>query len=198
MLSCWGVILIAGLGGIPILHAALVGAMLLVLARGAHARRGAGQPGAGHAGAHRRVLRSRRRHRGQRPGGRRGHLIVESLAGWGAIGILLGVTLATVVLTELITNNAAAVLFSRSHWPRPRRSVWTRGRLRSRLTVAASASFLTPIGYQTNTMVYGLGGYRFTDYARLGAPLTLVIILTHTPLRSSYSGHSDDKRRSKT
>jgi di/tricarboxylate transporter len=44
------------------------------------------------------------------------------------------------------------------------------------VAVAASASFLTPIGYQTNTMVYGLGGYRYTDYTRLGFPLTFLVL----------------------
>ena len=42
--------------------------------------------------------------------------------------------------------------------------------------VAGSASFLTPVGYQTNMMVYGPGGYRFSDYLRLGVPLSLVTI----------------------
>ena len=42
----------------------------------------------------------------------------------------------------------------------------------------ASSSFLTPIGYQTNTIVYGLGGYRFSDYWRLGLPLTVGVYAT--------------------
>jgi di/tricarboxylate transporter len=45
------------------------------------------------------------------------------------------------------------------------------------LAIAASASFLTPIGYQTNTMVFGPGGYRFGDYIRLGLPLTILVVV---------------------
>ena len=44
------------------------------------------------------------------------------------------------------------------------------------VAVTASASFLTPIAYQTNLMVYGPGGYRFGDYSRLGIPLTVVVL----------------------
>jgi di/tricarboxylate transporter len=44
--------------------------------------------------------------------------------------------------------------------------------------IAASTSLATPIGYQTNLMVYGVGGYRFSDYLRIGIPLTMLVGLT--------------------
>jgi di/tricarboxylate transporter len=100
--------------------------------------------------------------------------IVAASDAFGGIGILLAVALVTVLLTELITNNAAAVLVfpvavssavAAGYDPRP---------FAIAVAFAASASFLTPIGYQTNTIVYGPGGYRFSDYLRLGTPLTLV------------------------
>ncbi len=103
--------------------------------------------------------------------------IVGASAAFGTIGVLVGITVATIALTELVTNNAAAVLLfpialasARAVDADPRPFLIA-------LTVAASASFLTPIGYQTNTMVYGPGGYRFGDYARLGAPLTVIVIV---------------------
>jgi di/tricarboxylate transporter len=96
----------------------------------------------------------------------------------GSAGVLLGLVLATVVLTELITNNAAALLmFPIAIAAAAQAGLDPRGAAIA-VAVAASASFLTPIGYQTNTMVYGPGGYHFSDYARLGAPLTIVMIAT--------------------
>jgi sulfate adenylyltransferase subunit 2 len=75
------------------------------------------------------------------------------------------------VLTELITNNAAAVLLFPWPW-RPPPSWGSNPRAFAvAVTIAASTSFVTPIGYQTNTMVYGMGGYRFGDFVRLGLPL---------------------------
>jgi di/tricarboxylate transporter len=89
----------------------------------------------------------------------------------------LGVVLATVLLTEVITNNAAAVLMFPIAVATAERMHLDVRWLAMAVAVAASASFLTPIGYQTNTMVYGPGGYRFGDYARLGAPLTIIVVL---------------------
>ena len=102
--------------------------------------------------------------------------LISVASGFGPLALLFGVVIATVALTELITNNAAAVLIfpiaiatatAAGLDPRP---------FAIAITIAASASFLTPIGYQTNTMVYGPGGYRFSDYARLGAPLTVLVV----------------------
>jgi di/tricarboxylate transporter len=95
---------------------------------------------------------------------------------WGDRGVLLGVVLATVVLTEMITNNAAALLMFPIGLAIAATSGLNPVGVAIAIAVAASASFLTPIGYQTNTMVYGPGGYRFFDYWRLGLPLTIVVV----------------------
>ena len=102
--------------------------------------------------------------------------VVGTLAGWGDRGVLLGVVLATIVLTAVVSNNAAALLmFPIAIAAANATSIQPRG-FAIAVAVAASVDFLTPIGYQTNTMVYGPGGYRFGDYARLGTPLTLTVV----------------------
>jgi di/tricarboxylate transporter len=101
--------------------------------------------------------------------------LLDVFSGWGDFGIILGVVLATTLLTELITNNAAVVVIfpialavAVSAGLDPRIMAMT-------IAVIASSSFLTPIGYQTNTMVYGPGGYKFTDYLRAGIPVNIVV-----------------------
>ncbi len=106
-------------------------------------------------------------------------LIVEAIA--PALGnlppflLVWAIYLLTSVLTELVSNNAVAVVVTPIAIglatalgidPRP---------LVVAVMVAASASFATPIGYQTNMLVYGPGGYKFTDFLRVGIPLNLTI-----------------------
>ena len=89
--------------------------------------------------------------------------------------IIWAIYLLTSVLTELVSNNAVAVVVTPiaiglaqalGLAPRP---------LVVAVMVAASASFATPIGYQTNTLVYGPGGYKFSDFLRVGIPLNISI-----------------------
>ena len=98
-----------------------------------------------------------------------------ALAGDNPLVSLAAIYVLTVCATETITNNAAAVLIfplavEAAHGlgvdPTP---------FIIAIMVAASASFATPIGYQTNTMVYGVGGYRFLDFIRVGTPMTLML-----------------------
>ena len=56
------------------------------------------------------------------------------------------------------------------------------------IAVAGSASFLTPVGYQTNMMVYGPGGYRFSDYLRIGIPLSLTTIAVISTIVAASAG----------
>src|SRR5918996_375545 len=171
-----GIVVCAGAGLLPILEASLVGAMALVvfgvltpvearnavelnvvLVIAASFGLGAAVESSGLAA--------------RLAGG-----LLGAFGAWGSTGIVLGVVLATLILTELITNNAAAALVFPIAVATAERAALDVRTVAIVVAITASASFLTPIGYQTNTMVYGLGGYRFGDYARLGFPLTVVVV----------------------
>ena len=102
--------------------------------------------------------------------------IVGLFGGLGSAGVLIGVLVATSLLKEFITTNAAALLM----FPiAVSAAIAAGGNPRGyaiAVAIAASKSFLTPIGYQTNTMVYGPGKYRYGDYVRLGVPLTVLTL----------------------
>jgi di/tricarboxylate transporter len=91
--------------------------------------------------------------------------------------VLVMVYLVTMVFTELVTNNAAAVLVFPIALAAARSLGVSFLPFAITIMVAASGGFATPIGYQTNLMVYGPGGYRFSDYVRLGVPLDLVFMV---------------------
>ena len=104
--------------------------------------------------------------------------IVVQYAGLiGPVAVLAGVYLATSAFTEVVTNNAAAALmFPFAVEMAERMDVSARPFVFA-IALAASASFVTPIGYQTNLMVYGPGGYRFSDFVRVGLPLNFLLFL---------------------
>ena len=87
--------------------------------------------------------------------------------------IVWSVYLLTSILTELISNNSVAVVVTPLAISLGAALGIDPRALIVAVMIAASASFATPIGYQTNTMVYGPGGYRFTDFLRVGIPLNL-------------------------
>lgn len=103
-----------------------------------------------------------------------GQMFMESFNGWGVFGALVATYLLTLVLTELVTNNAAAALafplgysMAISYGVDPMPFIMA-------VLFGASASFISPYGYQTNLLVYSVGNYKFSDYIRVGIPISIV------------------------
>ncbi|MGD8121581.1 SLC13 family permease [Vibrio sp. TRT 2004] len=114
-----------------------------------------------------------------------GQMFIEGFNGWGVFGALVATYLLTLILTELVTNNAAAALafpigysMALGYGVDPMPFIMA-------VLFGASASFISPYGYQTNLLVYSVGNYKVTDYVRVGIPLSIVysvLVLTLIPL----------------
>lgn len=101
--------------------------------------------------------------------------LVALSAALGPAALVVAIYGVTMLLTEFITNNAAAVLVFPLAMAAAEACGLNPRPLAIAVMFAASASFSTPIGYQTNLMVYGPGGYRFSDFLRVGLPLNLLM-----------------------
>lgn len=119
-----------------------------------------------------------------------GDLLAGVAAGWPPLVVLLVLYVLTTLLTEVVSNNASVVILI------PVAAALSAGLgiplIALALTVmfAASTSFLSPVGYQTNAMVFGTGVYRFTDFAKVGGPLNVILAGSPAP-RSGSSGCGD-------
>lgn len=106
-----------------------------------------------------------------------GALLAAHAGGWHPILLLMAVYLATTLMTELVSNNASVVILVPVAISIAQLLGLEPFPLVLAVMFAASTSFLTPIGYQTNAMIYGTGVYRFFDFARVGAPLNLLLMV---------------------
>lgn len=104
-----------------------------------------------------------------------GFWMIELTGEYGNWVLLAGIVLTTAILTEIITNNGAvAIMFPIVLSVAGSMEIDPRG-IFIAVTLAASMSLISPIGYQTNLMVYGPGNYRFTDFFKVGFPLQIIL-----------------------
>ena len=104
-----------------------------------------------------------------------GGFLVDGIgASWGPVAVVSALYLFTFLATEIMSNNAAAAIMAPIGIAAARAMEVSSTPLLLAVAFAGSASLSTPVGYQTNTMVYSAGNYRFTDFTRVGLPLNLV------------------------
>jgi di/tricarboxylate transporter len=111
--------------------------------------------------------------------------IISASQGLGPWAALAAVYVVTLVMTELVTNNAAAALAFPLAYATAQGLDVSFLPFAVTIAIAASAGFATPLGYQTHLMVLGPGGYKFGDFARMGIPLDVlccVVTVTLTPM----------------
>ncbi|HLV00521.1 MAG TPA: SLC13 family permease [Acidobacteriota bacterium] len=106
--------------------------------------------------------------------------VINTLRSLGPIAVLSGIYLLTSLLTEVLSNNATAVLMLPIALSAATQLDANATPFIFAVMFAASASFMTPVGYQTNTMIFGPGGYKFSDYIKVGAPLSVLFWLLAT------------------
>lgn len=103
-------------------------------------------------------------------------LVTEFATDFGPVAILAAVYLLTSLLTEALSNNACAVLITPIVIGIAEQAGLNPRALVVAVMLGSSASFATPIGYQTNTYVYNIGNYRFTDFLKIGLPMNLMML----------------------